>query len=229
MPPTSATRTGKAKLMAGFEGNGGQASRAATARPAADVPSAQLTSQPQRADGTSAVPGATPQAYLASFACCETARFGPKAQAFSKRFANLMRTEGAVAGAALRVTTRPTFLEFFCGGGMARVGLGDGWRCLFANDIDPTQGAGLRQQLWARAARRERRRRTSLRGTSRPAPISPGRPSPARTSRSPALRARGSTAERSGAFWPFWRLMRRLGATAARPRASSRLKTSAVC
>jgi DNA (cytosine-5)-methyltransferase 1 len=30
-----------------------------------------------------------------------------------------------------------TFLEFFAGGGMARVGLGPSWRCLLANDIDP--------------------------------------------------------------------------------------------
>jgi DNA (cytosine-5)-methyltransferase 1 len=31
---------------------------------------------------------------------------------------------------------RPTFYEFFAGGGMARAGLGSGWECLFANDID---------------------------------------------------------------------------------------------
>ncbi|PJK00891.1 DNA (cytosine-5-)-methyltransferase [Lysobacteraceae bacterium NML91-0213] len=30
-----------------------------------------------------------------------------------------------------------SFFEFFCGGGMARAGLGDKWRCLFANDFDP--------------------------------------------------------------------------------------------
>ena len=29
-----------------------------------------------------------------------------------------------------------TFLEFFAGGGMARAGLGESWRCLFANDFD---------------------------------------------------------------------------------------------
>jgi len=29
-----------------------------------------------------------------------------------------------------------TFLEFFAGGGMARAGLGETWRCLFANDFD---------------------------------------------------------------------------------------------
>ena len=32
---------------------------------------------------------------------------------------------------------RPEFYEFFAGGGMARAGLGDAWRCLFANDFDP--------------------------------------------------------------------------------------------
>ena len=35
----------------------------------------------------------------------------------------------------------PTLYEFFAGGGMARVGLGPGWRCLFANDIDPAKAA----------------------------------------------------------------------------------------
>jgi DNA (cytosine-5)-methyltransferase 1 len=37
-----------------------------------------------------------------------------------------------------------TFLEFFAGGGMARLGLGDSWRCLFANDIDPQKCASYR-------------------------------------------------------------------------------------
>jgi DNA (cytosine-5)-methyltransferase 1 len=35
----------------------------------------------------------------------------------------------------------PTFLEFFAGGGMARLGLGPEWRCVFANDIDPVKCA----------------------------------------------------------------------------------------
>ncbi len=34
-----------------------------------------------------------------------------------------------------------TFLEFFAGGGMARIGLGPGWRCLFANDFDAIKRA----------------------------------------------------------------------------------------
>lgn len=34
----------------------------------------------------------------------------------------------------------PTFLEFFAGGGMARAGLGPGWRCILANDFDARKG-----------------------------------------------------------------------------------------
>lgn len=30
---------------------------------------------------------------------------------------------------------KPTFYEFFAGGGMARAGLGDAWNCIFANDF----------------------------------------------------------------------------------------------
>jgi DNA (cytosine-5)-methyltransferase 1 len=37
-----------------------------------------------------------------------------------------------------------TFYEFFAGGGMARAGLGAGWTCLFANDIDPDKAAAYR-------------------------------------------------------------------------------------
>jgi DNA (cytosine-5)-methyltransferase 1 len=33
-----------------------------------------------------------------------------------------------------------TFYEFFAGGGMARAGLGERWTCLFANDFDPKKG-----------------------------------------------------------------------------------------
>ncbi len=33
-----------------------------------------------------------------------------------------------------------SFFEFFAGGGMARAGLGSGWKCLFANDFDRKKG-----------------------------------------------------------------------------------------
>lgn len=38
-----------------------------------------------------------------------------------------------------------TFYEFFAGGGMARLGLGSEWRCLFANDFDPMKAAVYRE------------------------------------------------------------------------------------
>jgi len=37
-----------------------------------------------------------------------------------------------------------SFLEFFAGGGMARLGLGEPWRCLFANDFDAQKCAAYR-------------------------------------------------------------------------------------
>lgn len=37
------------------------------------------------------------------------------------------------------------FYEFFAGGGMARAGLGKGWRCVFANDIDKKKRPAIQQ------------------------------------------------------------------------------------
>lgn len=37
------------------------------------------------------------------------------------------------------------FYEFFCGGGMARAGLGENWECLFANDIDEGKANSYRR------------------------------------------------------------------------------------
>jgi hypothetical protein len=40
---------------------------------------------------------------------------------------------------------RLSFYEFFAGGGMARLGLGEAWACAFANDFDrrrPTASPG---------------------------------------------------------------------------------------
>jgi DNA (cytosine-5)-methyltransferase 1 len=40
-----------------------------------------------------------------------------------------------------------TYYEFFAGGGMVRAGLASGWRCVFANDFDPTK-AGVYLANW---------------------------------------------------------------------------------
>ncbi|MFA7263387.1 MAG: DNA cytosine methyltransferase [Caulobacter sp.] len=39
------------------------------------------------------------------------------------------------------------FYEFFAGGGMARLGLGDAWSCLWANDFDPVKAATYRDNF----------------------------------------------------------------------------------
>ena len=45
----------------------------------------------------------------------------------------------------------PTFYEFFAGGGMARLGLGSDWTCLFANDIDVQKAASYNANHGANA------------------------------------------------------------------------------
>jgi DNA (cytosine-5)-methyltransferase 1 len=48
---------------------------------------------------------------------------------------------GASRLSAQTPAVRPVFYEFFCGGGMARLGLGDNWRCGLANDDDARKAA----------------------------------------------------------------------------------------
>ena len=118
-----------------------------------------------------------------------------------------MRTEGAAGLAA------PTFLEFFCGGGMARAGLGPDWRCLLANDIDPREARVYAENFGAEAlsvkdvadlAARDIPGRADLAWASFPC-----------QDLSLAGAGAGLDGRRSGAFWP---LMRALGAEGRAPR-----------
>lgn len=43
----------------------------------------------------------------------------------------------------------PTFVEFFAGGGCARLGLGDSWKCLFANDFSAKKVSSYRANFGA--------------------------------------------------------------------------------
>lgn len=45
---------------------------------------------------------------------------------------------------AMNRNASPVFYEFFAGGGMARLGLGEAWTCAFANDFDPVKAATYR-------------------------------------------------------------------------------------
>jgi len=125
-----------------------------------------------------------------------------------------MRTEGEVVGGA--GLSAPTFLEFFCGGGMARAGLGPDWRCLYANDLDPRKARAYADNYGAerlavkdvaQVSPGEIRERADLAWASFPC-----------QDLSLAGNGAGLDGGRSGAFWPFWRLIRALGAEGRSPR-----------
>lgn len=103
---------------------------------------------------------------------------------------------------------RHGFYEFFAGGGMAHCGLGPGWECLFANDIDPVKTTAYAANWGAEALR------AGDVAALAPADL-PGRAALAWASfpcqdLSLAGARAGLAGERSGTFWPFWRLMRGL-------------------
>lgn len=49
-----------------------------------------------------------------------------------------------MAESSVREPARGGYYEFFAGGGMVRAGLGEAWRCLFANDFDAAKAAAYR-------------------------------------------------------------------------------------
>ncbi|MEZ5894347.1 MAG: DNA (cytosine-5-)-methyltransferase [Parvularculaceae bacterium] len=115
------------------------------------------------------------------------------------------------------MTANRTFLEFFAGGGMARLGLGPDWRCLFANDLDSAKCDAYRANFGD-----EHLVEADI------ADISTG-DLPDKTADlvwgsfpcqdlSLAGARGGMGAERSGAFFPFWSLIEGLAAKSRAPR-----------
>ena len=102
----------------------------------------------------------------------------------------------------------PSFYEFFAGGGMVRAGLGPEWRCLFANDFDHKKGRIYREN-WGDAELK-----TADVGSLTTKDI-PGVANLAWASfpcqdLSLAGAGAGLKGDRSGTFWPFWKLMKGL-------------------
>ena len=100
------------------------------------------------------------------------------------------------------------FYEFFSGAGMARAGLGSQWRCLFANDIDRKKAATYSRNWGA-----ESLLCGDVKGVT--AGDLPGYADLTWASfpcqdLSLAGSGAGLSGERSGTFWPFWRLMLQL-------------------
>ena len=109
-----------------------------------------------------------------------------------------------------------SFYEFFAGAGMARAGLGDGWRCLFANDFDRKKAA-----TYARNWGGDALKCGDVRDVA-PAEL-PGVADLVWASfpcqdLSLAGGGAGLKGERSGTFWPFWGLIEALGEEGRAPR-----------
>ena len=107
------------------------------------------------------------------------------------------------------------YLEFFAGGGMARAGLGPQWRCLFANDNDPKKATsyarnwGTEELLVADIH--------DVRSDQLPNNADLAWASFPCQDLSLAGAGAGLRGERSGTFWPFWRLMEQLDDSGSAP------------
>ncbi|MBP7131885.1 MAG: DNA cytosine methyltransferase [Aquabacterium sp.] len=112
--------------------------------------------------------------------------------------------------------THGNFYEFFAGGGMARAGLGDDWRCRFANDISAKKGDAYRtnwgdDDLWIgdvfKVTTDQLAGHADLAWGSFPC-----------QDLSLAGNGEGLSGDRSGAFWGFWRIIKALNREGRKPR-----------
>lgn len=109
---------------------------------------------------------------------------------------------------------KPTFYEFFAGGGMARAGLGDGWECLFANDFDAKKAKSYRDN-WETSPGSAKVMHVGdvhrLRTSDLPGHADLAWASFPCQDLSLAGNGKGLAGERSGAFWGFWDIISKLG------------------
>ena len=117
-----------------------------------------------------------------------------------------------------------SFYEFFAGGGMARAGLGDGWECLFANDIDAKKGSSYAANWGDEELLIKDVGKLSTKDLKAPADLAWA--SFPCQDLSLAGDYVGLKGERSGTFWPFWHLMKEL---AQEGRAPSLIVLENVC
>jgi DNA (cytosine-5)-methyltransferase 1 len=110
----------------------------------------------------------------------------------------------------------PAFYEFFAGGGMARMGLGEGWTCLFANDIDAKKADAYRDNWGAVGFRLADV--AALRPADLPATADLAWASFPCQDLSLAGAGAGLRGERSGTFWSFWKLIEALAGERRAPR-----------
>jgi DNA (cytosine-5)-methyltransferase 1 len=103
----------------------------------------------------------------------------------------------------------PDFYEFFAGAGMARAGLGEQWSCLFANEFDVKKTA-IYKKNWPAPDVLKIGDIGKLKGADVPGKADLVWASFPCQDLSLAGAGVGLNGDRSGAFWPFWRLMQTL-------------------
>ena len=111
-----------------------------------------------------------------------------------------------------------TFYEFFAGGGMARLGLGDAWACGFANDFDPAKAATYRANFQDARGHFHEGDVWSLHAADLPGRADLAWASSPCQDFSLAGARAGLAGGRSSAFFGFWRLIEALGAEERAPR-----------
>lgn len=108
------------------------------------------------------------------------------------------------------------FYEFFAGGGMARAGLGnERWKCVFANDFDHKKGRTYKDNWGGDTLKIEDV--SKLRPVDLPGVADLVWASFPCQDLSLAGGGAGLKGERSGTFWPFWRLVKALVAEGRAP------------
>lgn len=109
-----------------------------------------------------------------------------------------------------------SFYEFFAGGGMARAGLGPNWQCLFANDIDPKKAASYAANWGADHLRVGNV--ATLTTDDLPGVADLAWASFPCQDLSLAGAGAGLKGDRSGTFWPFWKIIKDLSREGRAPR-----------
>lgn len=111
---------------------------------------------------------------------------------------------------------RPSFLEFFAGGGMARLGLGESWTCAFANDFDPVKAATYRANFQDAEGHFHQGDVFALNANDLPTAELAWASSPCQDFSLAGARA-GLAGGKSSAFFGFWTLMKALSAEGRAP------------
>lgn len=100
------------------------------------------------------------------------------------------------------------FYEFFCGGGMARAGLGQNWECVFANDIDVKKAESYKRNWGEGEIKVDDIANITTENLVSPADLT-WASFPCQDLSSAGSGA-GLEGARSGTFWPFWNIVKKL-------------------